>query len=49
VPARRGVQVAAETRAFLAGQGVDLFGEQQTKTRTALQYFSRNLKATADT
>jgi hypothetical protein len=40
--------VAAETRAFLAKQGVDLSGEQQTKTRTALSFFSRNLKATAD-
>jgi hypothetical protein len=40
--------VAAETRAFLAKQGVDLSGEQQTKTSTALGYFSRNLKATAD-
>ncbi|HKQ01358.1 MAG TPA: adenylate cyclase [Actinomycetes bacterium] len=39
--------VAAETRAFLASQGVDLSGEQQTKTSTALAYFSRNLKATA--
>jgi hypothetical protein len=41
------VQVAAETRAFLDGKGVDLFGEQQTKTKTALEYFSHNLKATA--
>jgi hypothetical protein len=40
-------QVAAETRAFLDGKGVDLFGEQQTKTKTALEYFSHNLKATA--
>jgi hypothetical protein len=40
--------VAAETRAFLAKQGVDLFGEQQTKTKTALGFFSRTLKATAD-
>jgi hypothetical protein len=40
--------VAAETRAFLAGQGVDLTGEQQTKTKTALEFFSRSLKATAD-
>jgi len=40
-------QVATETRAFLAGKGVDLYGEQQTKTKTALEYFSRNLKATA--
>jgi hypothetical protein len=39
--------VAAETRAFLAKQGVDLSGEQQTKTSTALGFFSRNLKATA--
>ncbi|HEV2823632.1 MAG TPA: hypothetical protein VG035_00255, partial [Actinomycetota bacterium] len=40
-------QVAAETRAFLDGKGVDLYGEQHTKTKTALDYFSRNLKATA--
>jgi hypothetical protein len=40
--------VAAETRAFLAEQGVDLSGEQQTKTSTALRFFSRNLKATVD-
>jgi hypothetical protein len=40
-------EVAAETRAFLAKQGVDLSGEQQTKTSTALEFFSRNLKATA--
>jgi len=33
-------QVAAETRAFLAGRGVDLSGEQQTKTRKALEYFA---------
>ena len=36
-------QVAAETRAFLAERGVDLYGEQQTKTRTALEYFSGQL------
>ena len=40
-------QVAAETRAFLADRGVDLYGEQQTKTRTALEYFSRSLKEAA--
>jgi hypothetical protein len=34
-------QVAAETRAFLARRGVDLSGEQETKTRKALEYFSR--------
>ena len=38
-----GFQVAAETRAYLAGRGVDLYGEQQTKTKTALEYFSRSL------
>jgi hypothetical protein len=39
-----GIQVAAETRAFLAGRGVDLYGEQHTKTRTALEFFSRSLQ-----
>ena len=43
----QGFQVAAETRAFLSSQGVDLLGEQQTKTKTALEYFSRNLHAAA--
>jgi hypothetical protein len=42
-----GFQVAAETRAFLAKKGVDLYGEQQTKTKTALEYFSRTLSAAA--
>jgi hypothetical protein len=36
-------EVAAETRAFLAERGVDLSGEQQTKTRTALEFFSSDL------
>jgi hypothetical protein len=36
-------QVAAEARGFLADLGVDLSGRQQTKTKTALQQFSRNL------
>jgi len=35
-----GFRVAAETKAFLADRGIDLSGEQQTKTRTALEYFS---------
>ena len=38
---------AAETRDFLSSQGVDLLGEQQIKTKTALEYFSRNLGAAA--
>ncbi len=40
-------QVAAEARAFLAGRGVDLGGEQETKTRKALEFFSKRLKATS--
>ena len=40
-------QVAAETRAFLASKGVDLDTEQQTKTRTALEYFSQNIEPAA--
>jgi hypothetical protein len=36
-------QVAAEARAFLAERGVDLLGEQQTKTRTALEYYAAQL------
>ena len=40
-------QVAAEARAFLAGKGVDLGGEQETKTRKALEFFSKRLKAEA--
>lgn len=41
-------QVAAETRAFLTQKGVDLTGEQQTKTKKALQYFSKRLRADSD-
>jgi hypothetical protein len=36
-------QVAAETRAFLTRHDIDLTGEQETKTKKALQYFSRRL------
>jgi hypothetical protein len=35
-------QAAAEARVFLAGLGVDLEGEQQTKTKTALEFFTTN-------
>ena len=38
-------QVAAEARAFLTQKGVDLTGEQQTKTKKALEYFSKRLQA----
>jgi hypothetical protein len=36
--------VALESRAFLAKQGLNLSGEQQTKTKTALEFFSGQLK-----
>ena len=34
-------QVAVEARAFLIERGIDLSGEQETKTRKALEYFAR--------
>ena len=38
-------QIAAETRAYLSGQGVPLGGAQQTKTRTALEFFRSEMQA----
>jgi len=38
-------QVAAESRAYLLGRGVDLSGEQQTKTKTALEFFSSEISS----
>ena len=38
-------QVATELRVYLAKHGIDLEGEQQTKTRTALEFFSAELAA----
>jgi hypothetical protein len=38
-------QVMAEARALLSSRGVELGGHQQTKTRTALEFFSRELQA----
>src|SRR5690242_7842669 len=40
-----GMQVAAEMRAFLAERGISTTGEQQTKTRTALEYFAGTLES----
>jgi hypothetical protein len=37
-------QVAAETRAFLSERGVNLAGEQQTKTKKALDFFAGRLR-----
>lgn len=39
--------VAAETRAYLLSRGVNLSGVQQTKTRTALEYYAAELAAAA--
>ena len=39
-------QVAVETRAFLLERGVDLGGDQETKTKKALEFFSQRLKKT---
>ena len=38
-----GIQTAVESRLFLSKHGVDLSGEQQTKTKAALDYFSGQL------
>ena len=38
-------QVATESRVYLSQHGIDLSGEQQTKTRTALEFFSAELAA----
>jgi hypothetical protein len=40
-------QVAAETKAFLAGRGIDLSAMQWTKTKTAMQMFAAELQAQA--
>jgi hypothetical protein len=38
-------QVAAESRLFLAEKGVNLEGKQETKTKAALTFFSKELRA----
>ena len=40
-------QVAAEARVYLSEHGVTLGGQQATKTRTALEYFSKQMAATS--
>ena len=44
-PPAEAFQAAAETKAFLSDRGVDLTGEQQTKTATALKYFASELRS----
>ena len=40
-------QVAIETRAYLEGLGIDVWGEQMTKTKTALEFFAGELSQTS--
>ena len=42
------LQVAGEARALLASKGIELSGEQRTKTKTALEFFSRALATGGD-
>ena len=44
---RDAFQVAAETRVFLANRGIDLSGDQETKTRKALEFFAGRLASQA--
>ena len=43
-PPSEAFQVGAQSRAFLAARGVDLGGEQETKTRKALEFYSKQLR-----
>jgi hypothetical protein len=40
-------QIMIETRKFLQSHGIDLSGEQETKTKKALEYFTKRLQAGA--
>jgi hypothetical protein len=46
-PPDEAFQTAADARAFLSGHGVDLSGEQETKTKKALRYFAKQLNEDA--
>jgi hypothetical protein len=39
------IDVAAESKEFLTSRGVDLAGEQQTKTKTTLDFFAKELRS----
>jgi hypothetical protein len=41
------VDVATESKEFLSSRGVNLAGEQQTKTKTALEFFVNELREAA--
>ena len=40
-----GLVVASETREFLAGKGIEITGDQHTKTKTALEFYAAELQA----
>jgi hypothetical protein len=40
-------QVGIESRAYLEGLGLDVWGEQMTKTKTALEFFAGELAQTS--
>jgi hypothetical protein len=42
---REAFQAAAEARAFLSSRGIDLSGEQETKTLKALEFFAARVKS----
>ena len=42
------LNVAVQSRLFLSERGLDLSGEQQTKTKTALEFFSQHVPAPSD-
>ena len=46
-PPSEAFQAAAELRAFLAARGLAVSGEQQTKTKTALEFFAAELSREA--
>ncbi len=41
---KEAIDVASESKEFLESRGVNLQGEQQTKTKAALEYFVDELK-----
>jgi hypothetical protein len=44
-PPAQAFDAAARARSFLSGRGVNVGGEQETKTKKALEFFSKQLKA----
>ena len=48
VRAQDALNTVLETRLFLEKKGVDLGGEQQTKTKTALEFFAKELEASVE-